>query len=126
MGKTFAELYQSPPEFPKKEIEIPELGGTFYITTMRGDKHRELLHEQEEQIKDATKDSEYAYWALSLSKTLVDVEGNYPTFAFMISLPGTFLRKYGKMAMEFNSLDDQSQADIEKKSDPQEPADSLN
>ena len=122
---TFAELYKSPPEFPRKEIEIPELGGTFYITTMRGDKHRELIKEHQEQISDSKNDSEHVYWALSLSKILVDSEGQFPTFDFLITLPGSFLRKYGRMAMEFNAVDDKSQADMEKKSDPQEQADSL-
>jgi hypothetical protein len=113
MGKTFAQLSQNPTSFPCKEIEIPELDGTFSIVTLSGRKHRELTRERAE-IKDIENESEAIYWAGLLSKCLEDQEGKNPPVDLALEWPLKLLRKLGKEALEFNLLDSESQEQVEK------------
>jgi|WetSurMetagenome_2_1015567.scaffolds.fasta_scaffold1136188_2 hypothetical protein len=108
MSKTFAQLASFPVQFPKKDIEVPELEMKLRIKTLTGLEHKKFVAE----YKPMASEAETA--ALLVSIAVEDEDGQSPPFDMAISWPVALLKRLGEAVNEFNGFSAKTEEQIEK------------
>jgi hypothetical protein len=120
MGKTFAQLTQSPPNLKREKIEVEEWGdGTFYLLQVSGKQHQEITEKfqaliGEEDPQKASQKNAGRIASILLSHCLVDEEGQRPGEEWLMEQPIQLLNRLSKSAMEINGLSAEIQEKLEK------------
>jgi len=108
MGKTFSQLASFPVQFPKKEIDVPELDMKLSIKTLTGLEHKKFVAAFKEDASEAET------CALLVSLAIEDEDGQCPPFDMAIGWPIKLLKRLAEASNEFNGFSAATTEQIEK------------